>query len=241
MSQYKAVFFDLDGTLVPMDTEEFLQRYFAVLAKFFAKKGFDNAEDLVKLVFAGTKAMCAPHLGQSNMDAFWRFFCEKAQVERSAFLPLMDEFYTTDFNEIGKSITPDPHMRSAIELLKEKKYPLYLTTMPLFPLVAVKSRLSWIQLSPDMFERITTYENSDSIKPMAEYYQANVDFAGVPAQQVLMVGNHTREDLAACKIGCDAFIVTDHLLNPDNVDLSTVKHGSMEEFKRFVSELPVCE
>ena len=49
------------------------------------------------------------------------------------------------------------------------------------------------------------------------------------------------EDLAACSLGVDAFLVTDHLLDPtDGFDLASVKHGSMEEFAAWAEALPAC-
>lgn len=38
----KAVLFDLDGTLLPMNQDEFIQTYFVSLAKWLAKKGYEG-------------------------------------------------------------------------------------------------------------------------------------------------------------------------------------------------------
>ena len=46
-------------------------------------------------------------------------------------------------------------------------------------------------------------------------------------EDILMVGNNTREDLAAMKLGLDAYLVTDWLLDPDGFDIESVKHGTM--------------
>ena len=42
-------------------------------------------------------------------------------------------------------------------------------------------------------------------------------------------------------LGCDAFLVTDHIIDPIGFDLSRVKHGTMEEFAAWVDTLPACE
>ena len=39
---YRAVFFDLDGTLLPMELEEFLGAYFKALGEFVTAKGYDG-------------------------------------------------------------------------------------------------------------------------------------------------------------------------------------------------------
>ena len=56
-----------------------------------------------------------------------------------------------------------------------------------------------------------------------------------------MVGNNTREDLAAMQLGLDGYLVTDWLLNPDGFDIETVKHGSLADFLKFAEALPACK
>ena len=58
---------------------------------------------------------------------------------------------------------------------------------------------------------------------------------------VLMVGNNTVEDLGIRSLGADAFLVTDHLLDPtDGFDLGGAKHGTIEEFAAWAEALPAC-
>ncbi len=46
----KAVLFDLDGTLLPMDQEEFVKAYFGLLAKRLATLGYE-AERLYQVLW----------------------------------------------------------------------------------------------------------------------------------------------------------------------------------------------
>ena len=49
------------------------------------------------------------------------------------------------------------------------------------------------------------------------------------------------EDLAIQGLGADAFLVTDHLLDPtEGFDLGSVKRGTMEEFAAWAELLPPC-
>ena len=50
------VLFDLDGTLLPMDTDTFIKTYFGGLAKKMAPHGYDG-EKLIGAIWSGTKAM----------------------------------------------------------------------------------------------------------------------------------------------------------------------------------------
>ena len=91
------------------------------------------------------------------------------------------------------------------------------------------------------FPRITSFENSTSVKPKLAYYAENVAACGLSGEDVLMVGNNTVEDLAIQGLGADAFLVTDHLLDPtEGFDLGSVKRGTMEEFAAWAESLPPC-
>ena len=43
------------------------------------------------------------------------------------------------------------------------------------------------------------------------------------------------------QLGLDGYLATDWLLNPDDFDIETVKHGSMVDFLQFVQDLPECD
>ena len=236
---YEAVFFDLDGTLLPMDLDPFLKGYFGALAKSADAWGYDPVR-LNKAVERSVSAMCHHEPGILNSDVFWNRFgeCmgEVTQRERDFF----DEFYAKDFAAIGEGVAPDPAAARAVGALKAKGYKVYLTTMPLFPREGVEQRLRWAGVDPALFDRITCYDNSTATKPQMEYYEENVQHVGAAPERVLMVGNNTQEDLACTAIGMDAFLVTDHILNPNEFDLDLVDHGSLAEFADIAEAMPVC-
>lgn len=236
---YRAVFFDLDGTLLPMDLGEFMTAYFERLAGFVAARGVDS-ETFVTGLKAGIRAMASHDDGGLNADAYWKAFF--GIVDRAAldWEPFVAEFYERDFGKIGESVVPDRNAVRAVAALQSKGYPLVLATMPMFPLAAVEWRLAWAGLDARAFSRITNYENSTSVKPKLAYYAENLHAAGLDASDVLMVGNNTKEDLACLDLGMDAYLVTDHLLDPVKFDLSTVKHSSMAEFAAWAEALPEC-
>lgn len=240
---YRAVCFDLDGTLLPMDIKEFLGAYFKRIGAFAGAQGLD-AERFIGALNKGVEAMLANSEGRTNEAVFWEVFAEEYGAEDLAAMDVRavcDDFYENDFGRIGDDVAPNPHVARAVDALKAKGYPLVLTTMPLFPRRAVEHRLEWAGLDPASFDRLTTYENSTSTKPHLAYYSENLDAMGLSGEDVLMVGNNTVEDLAFMQLGADAFLVTDWLLDPVGFDLDTVKHGTFEQFADWAEALPDCK
>ena len=67
------VLFDLDGTLLPMDTDTFIKAYFGGLAKKMAPHGYDG-EKLIGAIWSGTKAMIVNTGEKINEEIFWDVF-----------------------------------------------------------------------------------------------------------------------------------------------------------------------
>ena len=243
---YRAVFFDLDGTLLPMDIDAFMSDYFRSLGAFVARLGV-AADDFMAGMKSGIMGMVQNDSGQPNATAFWPAFFNCVQTPTSTgtsqeeLRSAIDDFYDNDFGKLGANVRPNPSVARAVNTLAEKGYPLVLATMPMFPRRAVEWRLTWAGVDPSVFSRITTYQNSTAVKPKPNYYAENLAAANLAGKDVLMVGNNTKEDLAACKLGCDGYLVTDFLLDPEGFDISSVKSGTFEEFAAWVDTLPTCE
>lgn len=239
---YRAIFFDLDGTLLPMDVDVFMKQYFTVLGMRMAELGVPQ-DVYMGAMRAGIMAMATNDTGDVNSHAFWPVFLGATapyvpnEVDMRAEL---DAFYESDFAKIGQHFTQNPASAHAISVLQEKGYPLVLATMPMFPRAGVEWRLRWAGIDPAAFCRITTFDNSTSVKPKPNYYAENLAACGLCGRDVLMVGNNTKEDLSAMDLGCDAFLVTDNLIDPNGFEIFSIKHGSMEKFAAWCETLPEC-
>ena len=236
---YRAIFFDLDGTLLPMELEEFLSTYFKSIASFVAAHEVDPQAFSAGLK-AGIGAMAAHDDGRTNHEAYWEAFFQKVDRTAADWDALLGEFYDVDFGKIGEGVQPNPATARAVEALAQKGYPLVLATMPMFPRRAVEWRLTWAGVDPRLFARITTYENSTSVKPKPAYCAENLAACGLAGADVLMVGNNTVEDQAFAGLGTDMYLVTDHLLDPAGTGVEGVRHGTMEDFAAWAEALPAC-
>lgn len=106
----KAVLFDLDGTLLPMDQDEFTKGYFKLLARKLATRGYEPAE-LVKNVWAGTAAMVRNDVHCSNEEAFWDTFTEIYGWSARNDIPAFNAFYANEFQQAQRSAVIRPRRR----------------------------------------------------------------------------------------------------------------------------------
>ena len=69
------VLFDLDGTLLPMDQDQFVKGYFGLLTQKLAPRGYDPKK-LIDAIWAGTAAMVGNDGGRTNEAVFWARFAQ---------------------------------------------------------------------------------------------------------------------------------------------------------------------
>ena len=67
----KAVLFDLDGTLLPMDQDVFNKAYFGALSKKLAPRGYEP-KSFIDSVWAGVIAMLRNDGKNTNEQVFWQ-------------------------------------------------------------------------------------------------------------------------------------------------------------------------
>lgn len=226
------VFFDLDGTLLPMDAEEFMAAYFKELAAKAAPMGYD-AKTVVDSVWIATRAMMANDGTVSNKERFWTAFGEIPGINTAELEIPFDGFYREEFDRVKTAARENPHLRPLIDHLKNRGYTLVVATNPLFPLDGNLTRMNWVGLTAQDFHYISSYENSSYCKPNPKYYQDILEKLGKTAGSAIMIGNDAAEDLAAEKCGMDTFLVKDHLINSRNMDISSFKQGMFADLHEF--------
>lgn len=233
MKKYNAVLFDLDGTLIPFEQEEFIQRYFKELLCKMVPLGYDK-DNLVKAVWAGTNAMLSNCGLKTNKEAFFEVFYAIIQRGINDIEPLFYEFYTNEFDRVKDILKYKTDRSGFINSLKEKGVGVILATNPVFPREAVETRLSWIGLKGSDFQYITTYENSHYSKPDRNYYNEILRKTGHKASECIMIGNNTSDDMQAALAGLEVYLVTDNLENQSGEDIAAYNHGSFEDMSEML-------
>ena len=234
--KYQAIMFDLDGTLLPMDYDTFLKGYLGLLAEHVAPLGYGKRE-LIAAMWQGVAAMTKNDGSRTNCEAFWDVFAGVFGEECYQHIPVFDAFYDADFHKAKAFTVPAPEKaRAAVALAREKGERVVLATSPLFPRIAVKSRLSWAGLTLEDFDLVTEYENSSTCKPNPAYYLEICRKIGVDPAKCLMIGNNVEEDiLPSASVGFDTYLMTDYLLAAG--EIPPVPKGSFDDAVAFLQSL----
>ena len=230
------VLFDLDGTLLPMDQDEFVRAYFKLLAKKLAGHGYDP-QALLGNIWAGVEAMVKNTGEVNNEEAFWRTFDAIYGEGVRKDIPIFEDYYRNEFQQVQQVCGFNPRAAEVICYVKEKGLRTVLATNPLFPVVATESRIRWAGLKKEDFEVITTYENSRHCKPNPDYYLDIIEKIGVKSEECLMVGNDVKEDMVANSLGMKVFLLTDCLINKEDKDISVYPNGNFEALLTYIDTL----
>ncbi len=231
------ILFDLDGTLLPMpDQELFLKAYMKGLAAKIAPHGYDPKQ-LIDVVLKGVGAMIQNGGTATNETVFWSVFCGALGEDARKDMPVFDEYYRNEFQQVSKTCGCDPRAAKLIKSLKAKGYRLVLATNPLFPAVATESRIRWAGLNAEDFALVTTYENSTYCKPNLKYYEEIMEKLGLEPAECMMVGNDVGEDMVAGRLGMKTFLLTDFLINRVGEDIEKYPHGSFEALESYIDSL----
>ena len=229
----QAILFDLDGTLLPMDQDVFAGSYFKALCKCYASLGYP-VEPFMEGVKTGIAAMVKNDGSRTNEEAFWAklIAClgEKAWQDK----PHLDEFYRTDFQALQSVCGYAPEAAEILSFLKKAGKTVVLATNPLFPSDATESRVRWAGLNKADLSLITSYENIGYSKPNPRYYREIADRLRLAPEECLMVGNDVREDMIAEQIGMKVFLLTDCLINKDELPIDRYPNGDFAVLRRYL-------
>lgn len=230
----KYVLFDLDGTLLPMDLDEFVMAYFKSVTAYIAPFGY-APKALSDGVLKGTAAMVTNDGTRTNAEAFWQTFAgifgDRVYQNEVDF----NKYYDTAFNDLSKVCGRNPSAGKAVADIKNMGLTLVLATNPLFPRSAQARRLTWAGVDPNLFDLYTSYDNMHFCKPNPQYYQEIISLLECSPNECLMVGNDVGEDMIAEDLGMQVFLLPAYLINKNNKDISRYPQGNFDDLKKFIA------
>ncbi|MTI83046.1 MAG: HAD family hydrolase [Firmicutes bacterium] len=235
MKMLQAVLFDLDGTLLQVDTEELMREYLKDIGAAAASVTEPNR--FLQALMSSTGAMLADrNPEQTNFDVFWADFRSRLEDCIETLEPLLEDFYETKFPALRRLAVTCENSRKAVQAALNKGLRIAIATNPVFPAAAVQERMAWAGIKDLPWDLITSYEEMHFCKPHLEYYHEIASKLGVKPQECLMVGNDTREDMSAAHIGMRTCLVTDYLISSGNEDFHPEWSGPLSELALWLQE-----
>ncbi|NLZ94103.1 MAG: HAD family hydrolase [Firmicutes bacterium] len=205
----EAILFDLDGTLLDVDMDDFLDRYMLKLAASLS----EDEKTFTKKLWASTNIMISNKDPQvTNQEAFMEHFLTWIKHPRNEVMQIIHDFYEQVFPTLQATAGPFPHTETAMAAARKLQCPLVLATNPIFPMAAIRHRMKWAGLHEKDFALITSYENMHFAKPNPEYYLEIAQLLQVNPKHCLMVGNDPVFDIrAAAQAGMITYFVDESL------------------------------
>ena len=212
MGRLKAILFDLDGTLIDVDLNQFIPGYLKLLAQSIAH--LIPPKKMVPAMLKASEFVNKNDGKITNEEAFSKAFFPVEGYQRDDIQPLFDKFYEKEFKELQKFTKKKPEARKLIQSAFNKGYKVVIATTPVLPLTAIEQRLEWAGIGDFPYDLITSIENSYATKPNLLYYQLIFKYLNFSAEECIMVGDEDK-DMVCASLGSKTFLV-----NSPNTNLS---------------------
>ncbi|MBZ4653654.1 MAG: hydrolase [Peptococcaceae bacterium] len=228
----KTILFDLDGTLLPLNIDLFIEKYINAISKFCAPLVEPRA--FAQALWLSTGKMLQNDGHGTNEEVFMEHFLALIKKNKEEVYPLLEKFYTQEFGKLQKYIESSSLAHSIVKKVVDRGWDIVLATNPVFPRLAIEERMRWAKIDGLPWRYITTYENSRSCKPSLRYYEEIIDKLQLDPAQCWMVGNDMEEDIVAGKLGFRTYLVTDFLIDKGKGGQVPDYQGSLQDFLVFV-------
>lgn len=245
----KAVLFDLDDTLVQIDTEGFTRRYLDQLATFVTGRLASIKPDQFKKAIIDATRAVTRNLdpAQYNSQVISSVVNTALGLTLAEMEPVTSEYFASSYQELREMATPMPGAQELIAALAESGLHLAIATNPLFVVTATHARVRWAGLDPGApFALVTTADNMHFTKPHPHFYEEVLARLGVEAEDALMVGDNFENDiLPALAIGMNAYWVrpndgndsqTSEIPTGVAVDTSHLAQGSLIDLRQRMAD-----
>ncbi|KAL0491869.1 pyrophosphatase PpaX [Acrasis kona] len=221
-SDLRALFLDLDGTLIGIHEDKLVKLLEPIYKKAFDSKvdskiwGPAMMQSIKKMLeYEGTLSKGQRKADKVLLDVFIESFEKMSGISHEEAKNILDGAYRgEEFNDIKNEC--ELFVEESAELLKvarSKNLKIVLATQPAFPEIATVTRLSWLNLKFSDFDKVTFAENWHTSKPHPKYFLDLISLLNIDAkdeikpEQVLMVGNDHYFDMGASQANLKTWFV----------------------------------
>jgi FMN phosphatase YigB (HAD superfamily) len=229
------VLFDLDGTLVHFEYDDFLKEYFKAITKAVAAL-VEPAQFVEALVFSTEAMIRNEDPSRLNSQVFMEDFFQRVSVPEDTLMPVFGDFYANEFAELKNAlgVQPHPEARAMLEFLLQEGYDVVIATNAVFPVEAIIERMRWGGIQGLPYKLITCYETMHFCKPNLKYYEETLEIIGYKPEECLMVGNNMDEDIIAGALGLKTYLIEDFLLDSGANQHTPDLRSDFNAFAEFV-------
>lgn len=192
----KAVFFDLDDTLLNNKNGTYIANYLNCVESYFS--GIHNKSGMKQTLIDTIGIMAyPPHYDTSNTQIALDWIVEQGWGNMETVQAAFNEFYQDSFPKLAQHTYAVHKAPEVIEYLLNQDIAVVITTNPVYPTTAIHQRLGWAGLGNyiNEFAFITTGDNMHFIKPDPRYYAEVLARISVEPDEVIMVGNDLTNDI----------------------------------------------
>lgn len=232
------VLLDLEGTLLPVSRNDFMDTLNKLLDSKFQTMGFDT-KVVRNALMSAVDRMDENDGFRTNEEVYESVMKKLVGMNAKKVMRELNKFYRKDFAVVRFNTMPVAEAAECVRVLKQKGYRLVLASDPTFPGEAICTMAVWAGLEPEDFSYITTMENCCYTKKNIRYYTHLARILDCIPEDFLVVGNDVARDMSAAAVGMDTFLIKDHLVNTELRDYSDIKQGTLRDFLDYVrQELP---
>ena len=164
-----------------------------------------------------------------------------AQIDLDEARIVLRDSLQTVFPPLGKYFYPLPGALVFLEWAKTR-YTLLLATNPIWPREIIELRVRWAGIDPAIFNFITDVHVMSAFKPDPKYFREILKHEGLKPEQCLFIGNETRMDLPATRVGIPVYIVTksgrlDHFKQPKS--RAVAAKGTFKQLRLALEAAPL--
>jgi FMN phosphatase YigB (HAD superfamily) len=166
-------------------------------------------------------------------------FAKRMKMDHEKSREFLRESLFSIFPNLEKHFYPVQGAKDFLEWA-HGKFPLTLATNPVWPPEIVELRVRWAGLDSKLFTSMTHIRRMHACKPEPEYYQEILAQEGLKAEDCMLIGDDTKMDLPATRVGIRVFIVGDykkpHAYPPRKNDALAYR-GSYKDLKKLLETI----
>lgn len=189
---------DLDGTLINLDWRKNMRYYYKKVMKILPDMGA-KVSYLYSVRLAAKKMMSDDTDDLLNIEKYFKYITRYTKLPDEKNREIYFKFYNESFAGFQEDVKDVEGAHQLISLCKSMGMKIVLATNPVFPLQAVKERLSWGKFNPEDFDLITHIQNFTHCKPSPKYFMDILSKFGTKPDNAFMVGDDYYYDIKPCK------------------------------------------